>query len=172
MKLKANLLLSLLISCIAIQNNLAQENKQEKVVVTEKEYNTFSSEDAIQTEQVLPKVNLDDQNAEDLIHNVAGLEVSPEYPGGIEKFYSFISKNLVISDEVKANKVKGRVFATFVIERDGKLSNIKILRDLKFGTAQEVLKVLNKSPKWLPGQRNGKIVRCQYSIPITIDGTK
>lgn len=171
MKLQLVLLLSLCMSCLSAQNKSAEQNKQNKIVVSEKEYNTLSSEDAVQTQPEL-KINLDDQNNENSIYNIVGLDVKPEFPGGIEKFYSFISKNLIISDEVKANKIKGRIFATFVVERNGQLSDIKILRDLKYGTGKEVLRVLNKSPKWSPGQQNGKIVRCQYSIPIAIDGTK
>ncbi|MBC7438691.1 MAG: energy transducer TonB, partial [Flavobacterium sp.] len=56
----------------------------------------------------------------------------------------------------------------FVVEKDGKLTDIKILRDLGFGTGKEAIRVLNSSPKWKPGIQNGRPVRVLYNLPISI----
>ena len=99
------------------------------------------------------------------IHNMAGIEVKPDFPGGIQKFYTYIMNNYRIPDEEGLN---GNVFVTFVVEKDGRLTDIKVLRDIGFGTGKEALRVLNNSPKWNPGEQNGKKVRVQYSLPIKI----
>ncbi|HTG67178.1 MAG TPA: energy transducer TonB, partial [Flavobacterium sp.] len=57
---------------------------------------------------------------------------------------------------------------SFVVEKDGSLTDIKVLRDIGYGTGKEAIRVLQKSPKWNPGIQNGKPVRVQYSLPITI----
>ncbi len=99
------------------------------------------------------------------IYNTAGIEVKPEFPGGIEKFYSFVGKNYRVPDE---GGLRGKVYVTFVVEKDGSLTDIKVLRDIGYGTGKEAIRVLNKCPKWNPGIQNGKPVRVLYSLPITI----
>lgn len=99
------------------------------------------------------------------IYNIAGIEVKPEFPGGIYKFYAFIAKNFRTPDVKNLN---GKVYATFVIEKDGSLTDIKVIRDIGHGTGKEAIRVLELSPKWMPGQQNGKTVRCTYALPISI----
>jgi len=99
------------------------------------------------------------------IHNMAGIEVKPDFPGGLPKFYAYIMNNYKIPDEDGLN---GNVFVTFVVEKDGRLTDIKVLRDIGFGTGKEAIRVLNNSPRWNPGEQNGKKVRVQYSLPIKI----
>lgn len=100
---------------------------------------------------------------DNLVYNSAGLEKKPEYPGGMEEFYNFISKNYNTPSE----SVKGNVYVTFIIEKDGSLSNIKILRDPGYGSGEEAKRVLLKCPNWIPGEKNGQKVRCTYSVPIS-----
>lgn len=99
------------------------------------------------------------------IYNTAGIEVKPEFPGGIDKFYKYIGRNYRVPNE---DGLKGRVFVTFVVEKDGSLTDIKVLRDIGYGTGKEAIRVLNKCPKWNPGIQNGKPVRVLYSLPISI----
>nr|WP_315251902.1 energy transducer TonB [uncultured Flavobacterium sp.] len=103
------------------------------------------------------------------IYNLAGIEQKPEFPGGIEKFYSFIGKNYTPPEE---EGLKGKVYVTFVVEKDGSLTDIKVIRDIGYGTGKEAIRVLNKCPKWLPGEQNGKKVRVLYSLPITIQSAE
>ncbi|MCW2118594.1 energy transducer TonB [Flavobacterium sp. 7A] len=103
------------------------------------------------------------------IYNTAGIEVKPEFPGGIEKFYKFVGNNYRAPEE---EGLKGKVYVTFVVEKDGSLTDIKVLRDIGFGTGKEAIRVLNKSPKWNPGVQNGKPVRVLYSLPITIQSAE
>lgn len=99
------------------------------------------------------------------VYNSAGLEVQPQFPGGMDKFYSFVGKNFNVPEEEGIN---GKVFVSFTVEKDGNLTDIKVLRDVGFGTGNEAIRVLKKCPRWAPGEQNGKKVRCTYSLPITI----
>jgi periplasmic protein TonB len=100
------------------------------------------------------------------IYNQAGIEQQPEYPGGLDKFRAFISNNM---DEIEdENFTGGKVFATFVVEKDGTISDVKIIRDAGFGTKEAVLKAIKKNKvKWNAAEQNGKKVRCSYMLPVT-----
>ncbi|MBC5863666.1 energy transducer TonB [Flavobacterium turcicum] len=98
------------------------------------------------------------------IYNTAGIEVKPDFPGGINKFYKFIGDNYTTPEDAPS----GKVYVTFVVEKDGSLTDVKVARDVGYGTGKEAIRVLKKSPKWSPGIQNGKPVRVLYSIPIVI----
>lgn len=99
------------------------------------------------------------------VYNTAGIEVKPDFPGGMEKFNAFVAKNYQAPEE---EGLKGKVYVTFVVEKDGSLTDIKVLRDIGYGTGKEAIRVLNKCPRWTPGEQNGKKVRCTFSLPISI----
>jgi protein TonB len=103
------------------------------------------------------------------VYNTAGIEVKPDFPGGMEKFYKFVGNNYQTPEE---EGLKGKVYVTFVVEKDGSLTDIKVIRDIGFGTGKEAIRVLNKCPKWTPGEQNGKKVRVLYSLPITIQSAE
>ena len=103
------------------------------------------------------------------VYNTAGIEVKPDFPGGMEKFYKFVGNNYQTPEE---DGLKGKVYVTFVVEKDGSLTDIKVIRDIGFGTGKEALRVLNKCPRWTPGEQNGKKVRVLYSLPITIQSAE
>ena len=95
------------------------------------------------------------------------VEVKPEYPGGIAAFYKFVQKNFR-TPEVDQD-VNGRVIVNFVVEKDGSLTDIKVVRDLGFGTGKEAIRLLKSAPKWKPGIQNGNPVRVLYSLPIMVN---
>lgn len=103
------------------------------------------------------------------VYNTAGIEVKPDFPGGIEKFYKFVGNNYKAPEE---EGLKGKVYVTFVVEKDGSLTDIKVLRDIGYGTGAEAIRVLKKCPRWTPGEQNGKKVRVLYSLPITIQSAE
>lgn len=103
------------------------------------------------------------------VYSVAGIEVKPDFPGGIDKFLAFVGKNYQAPEE---EGLKGKVYVTFVVEKDGSLTDIRVLRDIGYGTGKEAIRVLNKSPKWTPGEQNGKKVRCTFSLPISIQSAE
>ncbi|MBP6411705.1 MAG: DUF2059 domain-containing protein [Pseudarcicella sp.] len=103
--------------------------------------------------------------SDNTIYNTAGVEVKPEFPGGMDQFYKFVAENFKTP---KVEKLAGKIYVTFVIEIDGSITGMKVLRDIGYGTGEEAIRVLKLSPKWLPGQQNGKTVRCTYSLPISV----
>lgn len=103
------------------------------------------------------------------IYNTAGIEVKPDFPGGIEKFYSYVGKNYQVPEE---EGLKGKVFVSFVVEKDGSLTDIKVIRDIGYGTGKEAIRVLKNCPRWNPGEQNGKKVRVLYSLPINIQSAE
>lgn len=109
------------------------------------------------------------ENVDNNIYNSAGVEVQPEFPGGITSFYKFIGANYKTPDVAG---LKGKLIITFLVDKDGSLTDIKALRDIGYGTGIEAIRVLNLSPKWKPGEQNGQTVRCAYVLPINIETPK
>lgn len=95
------------------------------------------------------------------------LESQPIFPGGMDKFYNYLSKAIRYPAMAQENGIQGKVFVSFIIERNGTLSDLKVDRKLGFGTDEEALRVLKASPKWIPGIQNGRPVRVRYNIPIS-----
>ena len=81
----------------------------------------------------------------------------------------FIGKNFQVPEE---EGLKGKIFVTFVVEKDGSLTDIKVLRDIGYGTGKEAIRVLKSCPRWNPGEQNGKKVRVLYSLPISIQSAE
>jgi len=94
------------------------------------------------------------------------VEVLPSFPGGIEAFGKFLSQHLKYPDVAKKANIQGRVFCQFVVEKDGSLSNLKVVRGIGGGCDEEAVRVLAISPKWKPGLQKGEVVRVSYTIPI------
>lgn len=94
------------------------------------------------------------------------IEEEPEFPGGMEALYQFLAANL--KWPCKDCDCFGKVYVTFVIEKDGSISNAKVLRDPchNYGFGQEALRVVSLMPKWKPGRQRGNPERVQYNLPI------
>jgi len=95
------------------------------------------------------------------------VEQNPEFPGGIKEMYSFIGKNLKYPSAAQRANVSGKVFAKFVVEKDGSLGDVQILKGIGFGCDEEAQRVLKSMPKWNPGKQNGRSVRVFFTMPIS-----
>jgi len=100
------------------------------------------------------------------VYSFVSMENPPAFPGGIEKFYKFLSDNIKYPPMAAENNIQGNVFVSFTVEKDGSLTDIKIDRKLGHGTDEEAVRVLKLSKRWNPGMQNGKPVRVKYNIPI------
>ena len=99
--------------------------------------------------------------------NSAVLDKMPEFPGGMAKFYSYVGNNFQRPELDVERTLK--VYVSFVIERDGSITDIKALNDPGYGLGKEAIRVLKSiKTKWTPGVLNGKTVRTAYNLPITI----
>lgn len=100
------------------------------------------------------------------IVSFAAVEKLPAFPGGEAAFGNYLSKNIRYPPVAKENNVQGRVIVSFVVEKDGSLTDIKVVRDIGSGCGAEAVRVLSKSPHWTPGIQNGKPVRVAYTMPV------
>lgn len=104
---------------------------------------------------------------EKIIYSHVSMENPPSYPGGMAKFYEFLVKSIIYPKTAVDNKVYGTANVSFVIEKDGSLTDIKTQgRRLGAGLDEEAVRVLELSQKWNPGLVNGRPVRVKYNIPI------
>lgn len=94
------------------------------------------------------------------------VEEMPKYKGGENRLISYLFYNLKYPTEAKNNKISGIVIINFIIEKDGSLSNVKILRDIGGGCGEEAARVVRAMPKWIPGKQNGKPIRVSFNLPI------
>ena len=94
------------------------------------------------------------------------VEQEPSFPGGEEARIKFIVNNLKYPESAKKNGIQGTVYVSFVVETDGYISNIQILRGIGSGCDEEVIRVMKLMPAWIPGKQNGKKVRVQYNMPV------
>jgi TonB family protein len=104
--------------------------------------------------------------AQDTVHAFTSVEQAPSFPGGMNKFYEYLSKSVKYPKEAVAKNIQGKVFLSFIVEKDGALSDIHVDKKLGAGTDEEAIRVLEASPRWIPGKRAGKPVRVKYHIPI------
>jgi protein TonB len=95
------------------------------------------------------------------------VEKEPSFPGGEEAFRNYLGKNIKYPAIAKENNTQGKVFLSFVVEKDGSLTDIKIVRDIGSGCGDEAVRVLRNSPHWKPGIQNGRPVRVAYTIPVS-----
>jgi len=95
------------------------------------------------------------------------VEHEPEYPGGMNEFYKYLAQTIRYPAEDRKNRVQGKVFISFIVEKDGSLSDIKAMRAPSASLGAEGIRVVSGSPKWIPGTQNGKKVRVQYTVPIS-----
>jgi protein TonB len=101
------------------------------------------------------------------VYDIAILEVAPVFPGGMDKFYKYLNSAIKYPLMAAEQNIQGKVFVSFVVEKNGALTDIKVLRSLGSGTDEEAVRVLKASPNWIPGVQNGKQVRVKYNIPIS-----
>ena len=94
------------------------------------------------------------------------VEEMPQYPGGENALMDYVSKNVVYPSEAQEKGISGRVFVGFIVEKDGSVSNVEVLRGIGGGCDEEAVRVISGLPKWKPGKQEGKPVRVSYQMPI------
>ncbi|GGG80566.1 biopolymer transporter TonB [Parapedobacter pyrenivorans] len=97
------------------------------------------------------------------------VEIDPNPPGGMAEFMKWVGANYDYPQGAIEAGVNGQVQVSFVVERDGSLTDIKVVRDLKYGTGEAAVKLLQKAKKWSPGIQNGRPVRVAYTLPIRLN---
>lgn len=94
------------------------------------------------------------------------VEEQPGYPGGDEARIKYLQENIKYPEEAKELGVQGKVFVTFVVEVDGSITDVRVLRGIGAGCDEEAIRVVRNMPKWVPGKQRGVPVRVQFNLPI------
>ena len=94
------------------------------------------------------------------------VEQMPSFPGGTQKLKEFIEENLRYPKELEESCVQGRVIVRFIVERNGKLSNVKVVKSVDPALDKEAIRIVKLMPRWIPGRQNGITVRVKFYIPI------
>lgn len=95
------------------------------------------------------------------------VEQMPSFKGGDAALMEWLSKNIKYPVVAEENGIQGRVVATFVVERDGSITDVKIVKSVDPSLDKEAVRVLKSMPKWIPGRQNGQPVRVKYTVPVT-----
>lgn len=97
------------------------------------------------------------------------VEQMPEYPGGMQALFEYLSQNVKYPEDAEKQKIEGKVIATFIVETDGSVSNVKVVKPVFPSLDAEAIRVLSGMPKWTPGKQSGKVVRVKYTVPISFN---
>ncbi len=115
-------------------------------------------------EEYVPPVEDEEEVKEQEIFTV--VESMPEFPGGMGALMTYLAKNIKYPPLAKESGIQGKVFINFVVEPDGSISNVKVLRGIGGGCDEEAVRVVKNMPKWKPGMQRGKPVRVSFNLPV------
>ena len=129
------------------------------VVGNDESGEVLKAKEVIATEPVKPK------EEENKVFDV--VEQMPSYPGGMGALMQYLSSNIKYPAIAEENGIQGRVICTFVVERDGSITDVRIAKSVDPSLDKEAMRVVSKMPKWIPGKQNGSAVRVKYTLPVT-----
>ena len=129
------------------------------VVGNDENGEVLKAKEVIATEPVKPK------EEENKVFDV--VEQMPSYPGGMGALMQYLSSNIKYPVIAEENGIQGRVICTFVVERDGSITDVRIAKSVDPSLDKEAMRVVSKMPKWIPGKQNGSAVRVKYTLPVT-----
>jgi len=116
------------------------------------------------TAQVVVAPDIDDDELTDSVFTV--VDVSPSYPGGQTELYKYLGPAIRYPQAARDAGIQGTVFITFVVEKDGRITNANVLRGIGGGCDEEALHAVNGMPAWTPGEHKGQKVRVRYTLPV------
>ena len=130
------------------------------------EINVEADENTEVQEYVAPAKSMEEEESAEEMQIFMVVESMPEYPGGEAALYKYLAENIKYPQMAKESGIQGRVFVTFVVERDGRVTDVRVLRGIGGGCDEEAIRVVESMPKWTPGKQRGKSVRVQYNLPV------
>jgi protein TonB len=117
-----------------------------------------------EVEEYIPMEEPEEEAEEAQIFTV--VEAMPSFPGGDAARIKYLNANIKYPTIARESGIQGRVFVTFVVEKDGRVTDVKVLRGIGGGCDEEAVRVIKNMPKWVPGKQRGKSVRVQFNMPI------
>ena len=129
------------------------------VIGNDESADVLRHKDVLVTEPVKPR------EEENKVFEV--VEQMPSFPGGISALMKYLSKNIKYPPVAEEIGIQGRVICTFVVERDGSVSDIRIAKSVDPSLDKEAIRVVSTMPRWIPGRQNGQSVRVKFTLPVT-----
>ncbi|HOU68990.1 MAG TPA: energy transducer TonB [Paludibacteraceae bacterium] len=145
----------------AVVNEVLQIVKNDEVVVSKE----IKGEDT-KAEIVIPQQVAAPVEEEEVEQIFTIVEEKPSFPGGDKALMEYLQKNMKYPTIAAENGIKGRVMVTFVVNKDGKIVDVKVLRGVDPSLDKEAIRVVSAMPAWKPGKQSGKPVRTQYTLPV------
>lgn len=124
---------------------------------------TGEGSDSLGNHDTIP--NVDIFNGEKT-ETIIWAEEMPEFPGGDKALRQYLSGNIRYPADARVNQISGTVYLSFVVDKEGEISGIKLLRGIGGGCEEEAMRVVGKMPRWSPGKQNGKAVQVQMNLPV------
>lgn len=148
------------------QTTLIQIVENEMEVEEELDINVEADQEtAIETYVPFTPVEIEDKEIEEEQVFVV-VESMPSFPGGEAARIKYLSENMKYPEMAREANVQGNVFVTFVVEKNGEISDVRILRGIGAGCDEEAIRVVKSMPRWVPGKQRNVAVRVQFNMPI------
>lgn len=128
--------------------------------ITEADLRQVQDETNTQNEAKINEYKIDEKQA------YMNVEEQAEFPGGLQGLMEWLGKTIKYPRKAQKNKVEGKVVVLFIIEKDGSISDVKIIESIDPDLDKEALRIVKKMPKWKPGKLNGDPVRSYFTLPI------
>ena len=128
-----------------------------------------AEDNANRAQEEFTKVEVEEEDVVEEEEVFLVVEEDPEFPGGLGALSQFIADNIKYPQLAKENNITGKVFVSFVVEKDGSVGQVKVLRDIGGGCGAEAVRVVKTMPKWKPGKQRGKPVRTQFNLPVNFE---
>ncbi|MBC7773948.1 MAG: energy transducer TonB [Phycisphaerae bacterium] len=102
----------------------------------------------------------------DKVYTMYDVQKEPSFPGGSTKMYKFMSARLQYPELAKENRISGNIIVSFVVDVTGKLTDIRLVKDIGGGCGKEAVRLVKAMPLWIPGEANGHKVKVRYILPF------
>ncbi len=106
------------------------------------------------------------QKEDDTLYDPAGVQKMPGFPGGEKELFAYLSRNLRYPDLARQNGIEGQVVLSFVVNKDGSIGDVQVVKSIGGGCAKEALRVVQSMPTWIPGEANGHAVKVRFFLPV------
>ncbi|MCK5857405.1 MAG: energy transducer TonB [Bacteroidales bacterium] len=145
------------------QQTTVIEIVEDDVEVDDIEIDAETDDDEEIEEQVLEEEEAEDDKEDEIFVFV---EDQPGYPGGDKARIKYLQENIKFPVMAIESGIQGTVYVTFVVEKDGRITSVKVLRGIGGGCDEEAVRVIKRMPKWKPGKQRGRSVRVQFNMPV------
>lgn len=159
-----------------VEEVVVEETIAEEPIIEETAEETLAEEVVVEevveevTEEVAEEVVVEEAVVEEPVEEPVlkfGLDVQPEYPGGLTEAMKVVAANTKYPAEAKANGWEGKVICTLIVEKDGSVSSVKVMRSSGYTVLDdEAVRAFSTLSNWAPGQKDGKLVRAQVMLPL------